>query len=83
MYIPQTKSFLLTVDQPPAFHLGDSVYLIVSDTEKDGPFTVESIQMETKTYTLCLANGHSVNNGQSVPEHMLQKIEKPAAQPES
>ncbi|KAA6413073.1 MAG: hypothetical protein FRX48_02817 [Lasallia pustulata] len=63
-YVPTTK-----------FRPGDQAYFCVRGTEiREGPYTVSSVPTVRK-YTLSLANGQPVKDGNVVEEEDLERVE--------
>jgi len=69
------RAYVTNYVEQSRFRVGDQVICIVRGTDgavtREGPYIVESVP-STKKYTLCLANGQQVRNGNIVEEKDLE-----------
>jgi hypothetical protein len=52
-----TRPWVKADASPSTFDPGDRVYIKISETEKDGPYLIETFDAGTGGYTLCVNDG--------------------------
>jgi hypothetical protein len=68
-------SSMLTSRQSSEFRPGAEVYVRISATHQEGPYTIETVKSPQK-YTLCLADGTSAKGGKVYDEKDLLEGKK-------